>query len=368
MAITLTRPEVEQAIYIDFEGTQKDPPVMLGVFWVTRDNEEHFEQLVFDSTLESAAVAKSLESRRGYAVKVASLEVALTRVLALSEGLGVPIIEWSIREEQVLHATGLPGDVKQRMQDRIKNGLPVARRWAKKNHNPKEWKADRRGTRFTLGNFADVTGYEIPALYGSGNSASRVREVLRQIEKRGDYGSITGVAKRKWNSFLKHNEHDLRATRHIMNHVVPEPRVETRKPERRARDRHESCVLEPRVETRKPERRARDSQYATRPFPEDSCPDCGGVLSVSVGVFTGGEPPANLGCDISPAMPGYRCVYCWEDFVAVNGKRPRRFTRRDRCMMMVKDWGWAPNSVATNQGVPVKVFKRWLREAELSWS
>ena len=346
MAITLTRPEVEQAIYIDFEGTQKDPPVMLGVFWVTRDNEEHFEQLVFDSTLESAAVAKSLESRRGYAVKVASLEVALTRVLALSEGLGVPIIEWSSREEQVLHATGLPGDVKQRMQDRIKNGLPVARRWAKKNHNPKEWKADRRGTRFTLGNFADVTGYEIPALYGSGNSASRVREVLRQIEKRGDYGSITGVAKRKWNSFLKHNEHDLRATRHIMNHVVPEPRVETREPERRARD----------------------SQYATRPFPEDSCPDCGGVLSVSVGVFTGGEPPANLGCDISPAMPGYRCVYCWEDFVAVNGKWPRRFTRRDRCMMMVKDWGWAPNSVATNQGVPVKVFKRWLREAELSWS
>ena len=111
MAITLTRPEVEQAIYIDFEGTQKDPPVMLGVFWVTRDSEEHFEQLVFDSTLESAAVAKSLESRRGYAVKVASLEVALTRVLALSEGLGVPIIEWSSREEQVLHATGLPGDV-----------------------------------------------------------------------------------------------------------------------------------------------------------------------------------------------------------------------------------------------------------------
>ena len=145
---------------------------------------------------------------------------------------------------------------------------------------------------------------------------------------------------------LKHNEHDLRATRHIMNHVVPEPRVETREPERRARD----------------------SQYATRPFPEDSCPDCGGVLSVSVGVFTGGLPPANEGCDISPAMPGYWCVYCWEDFVAVNGKRPRRFTRRDRCMMMVKDWGWAPNSVATNQGVPVKVFKRWLREAELSWS
>jgi hypothetical protein len=348
MAISLTRPEVEQAIYIDFEGTQKDAPVMLGILWVTPDGEEHLEQLVFDSTLESASDAKSLKSGDGYAVQVKSLEAALIRVLELSEGLGVPVIEWSIREEQVLDASGLPDDVKQRMKSRIKNGLPVARRWAKKHHNPKKWKTDRRGKHFTLGNFADVTGYEVPTLYGSGNSASRVREVLRQIEKYGDYGSITGVAKRKWSSFLKHNEHDLRATRHVMNHVIPELSYEIRRPRRRQSD----------------------FPYATRPFPEDSCPDCGGVLSRYVYGFTRGLPAGQIsgGCQIWPGMPNYRCDYCWEDYIAVRNKRPRRVTRRDRCMMMVKDWGWAPKSVAANQGVPVEVFTEWLREAERTWS
>ena len=348
MANTLSRPEVEQGIYIDFEGTQKDPPVMLGIFWVTRDGKENLEQLVFDSTLSSAAAAKSLESGRGYAVQVASLEVAFSRVLELSEGLGVPIVEWSIREENVLKASGLSDELKQRVKARIKNALPVARRWAKKNHHPKSWKSDRRGNKFTLGNFARLAGYEIPALYVSGNSASRVREVLRQIDRRGDYGKITGVAKRKWSSFLKHNEHDLRATRHVMNHIVPELRVATRKPVRRVRD----------------------SQYTTRPFPEDSCPDCGGVLSSYVYGLTRNLPSGQIsgGCQIWPGMPSYRCDYCWEDFVAVRDKRPRRVTRRDRCMMMVKDWGWAPNSVASNQGVPIEVFKGWLSEAALTWS
>ena len=41
---TLNRPEVQQGIYIDFEGTQKDPPVMLGVHWVTRDGQVLFEE------------------------------------------------------------------------------------------------------------------------------------------------------------------------------------------------------------------------------------------------------------------------------------------------------------------------------------
>jgi hypothetical protein len=220
MATTPSRAAVKQGIYIDFEGTQTDPPVMLGIFWVTPDGEEHFEQLIFNPILDSAAQAKGKESGDGACIVVGSLEAAFTRALELSEELGVPIVEWSFREEQVLDASRLSETMIRRIKSRILNGLPVARRWARRTQERSALKPDRRGKRYTLSNFAKLTGYDVPSLYGAGNSASRVREVLRQIERRGDYRLITGVAKRKWHSFLKHNEHDLRATRHVMLHIV----------------------------------------------------------------------------------------------------------------------------------------------------
>ena len=221
MATTPSRAAVEQGIYIDFEGTQTDPPVMLGIFWVTPDGEEHLEQLIFNPILDSAALAKGKESGDGACIVVGSLEAAFTRALELSEELGVPIVEWSFREEQVLDASMLSEMMIRRIKSRILNGLPVARRWARRTQERSALKPDKRGKRYTLSNFAKLTGYDVPSLYGAGNSASRVREVLRQIELRGDYGQITGVAKRKWVAFLKHNEHDLKATRHVILHVVP---------------------------------------------------------------------------------------------------------------------------------------------------
>lgn len=330
MTMTLIRPEVEQGIYIDFEGTQKDPPVMLGIYWVTPDAEENLEQLVFNPTLNSAALSKSLKSRQGACVVVDSLEAAFERVLELSEGLGVPIIEWSFREEQVLDASGLSEEMISRVRSRIKNGLPVARRWARRTKQRDALKPDRRGKRYTLLNFAKLTGYEIPPLYGPGNSASRVREVMRQIECRGDDSGITGVAKRKWHSFLKHNEHDLRATRHVMLQVVPS--LPAPGPTRRRK-------------------RIREFPYETSLHPDDACPDCGCVLSRYVYGMVRSLPEGQIsgGCIIWEGKPDYRCDYCWEDFKAVTDSPPRRITRRERCVQMVSERGWNRRSVATNQ-------------------
>jgi hypothetical protein len=344
----LNRSEVEQGIYIDFEGTQKDPPVMLGVHWVTRDGQEHMEQLVFDPRLESASSAKALDTSHGACVFMDSIEDAFKRVVELSEGIGAPILAWSIREEEVLASCDISQAVRMRVEARIVNALPIARRWVRREYGAKKLVPDKRGKRYTLPNFAKLTGYETPALYGSGNSAARVREVLRQIEFRGDFNSITGVAKRKWHSFLKHNEHDLCATRHVMLQVVPPA---------------------PDPESRRRGRRTREFMYETDPAPEMSCPDCGGVLSQYVYGMTRGLPSGQIsgGCIIWKGKPDYRCDYCWEDFVTVRDSRPRRITRRDRCVQMVTEWGWNRKSVATNQGVPIEIVEGWLSEAVLTW-
>ena len=50
----ITPEQVERAMYIDFEGTMKDPTSMLGVLTVT-DGEVEFDQPVFEEELWPAA-------------------------------------------------------------------------------------------------------------------------------------------------------------------------------------------------------------------------------------------------------------------------------------------------------------------------
>lgn len=220
MSNSFTQRDVEQGIYVDFEGTQNDPPVMLGTLWTTPDGSDHCEQLVFEDLLHSACDAKSFSKDLGSCIQVESLEVAFLRVLDLSSSLGVPVFAWSYRESEVLESSNLNATEKTELRKRLKNALPPSRRWVRKTYGPTILPVDNRGKRYTLDNFSKLTGFQIPRLYGPGNSASRVREVMSQIELRGDYSNITPVAKRKWSSFLEHNKYDLRATKHILKHVT----------------------------------------------------------------------------------------------------------------------------------------------------
>lgn len=213
------RREIDHGIYIDFEGTQKEPPAMLGAYWVTPDGQEHLVQLVFDARLKSAVIAKNTQQSEALCMAVDSLEHAFEIVLNHSERLNVPLIAWSCREQDVLDSSALPDSLKVRLRERMKNALPFCRTWVRKNYGSNYLPKDKRGNRNTLTNFASLTEFNIPKIFGSGNSASRLREVIRQISKRGSYEKITPVAKAKWSKFLKHNEYDLKATRHVLEHI-----------------------------------------------------------------------------------------------------------------------------------------------------
>jgi hypothetical protein len=345
MQSTLTRTQVVQGIYIDFEP-KNTAPATFGWLWVTLDGKEHFEQAVFDPGLRPQPPDNVLEAWKYPSVRVCSIEDAFVRVVELSEQLGVPIIVWSKREEDILKSCDISEALRQKIEARIVNALPIARRWVRKTHGREALVRDDHGNRYTLLNIAKLTGYSVAELWGSEERARELHEALHQIEIHGDYVSSPSSARQFWRIFLEYRDIVLRVTRDVMNHIIPEPPV---------------------AAISVPGRKVRGPQYATRPFPEGSCPDCGGVLSRYVYGMTQGLPPGQIsgGCQVWPGMPSYRCDYCWEDFVAVRGKRPRRVTRRDRCIMMVKDWGWAPKSVATNQGIPIKVFERWLSESEI---
>ncbi|MBM3960248.1 MAG: hypothetical protein FJ314_10910 [SAR202 cluster bacterium] len=211
----LSTTEARSALYIDFEGTATEPPSLLGLLWVDDEGVAHVQRLVFDPALYRAAEATGR-------LVLPSLEAAWMRVLAHSVTEKRHIVAWSIREAEVLRESALPQPKKDAIESRMVNALPIARRWRRAFHPEVQLVPGPRGKADTLHNYASLTGYHIPALYGPGKTAARIRYVRDQLKRHGTFAAITPVAKRKWRILLRHNELDLKATRHVMIQVASE--------------------------------------------------------------------------------------------------------------------------------------------------
>ena len=210
--------DVENGIYIDFEGTAVDPPVMLGLMYKKNDGNDYFEQMIFEPLLKTAAEAKSINGGENrYCVYLDSLEDALMRVIKISRVEKRKIYAWSIREENVFFDSKISSEEKGRLE--IVNALKVARQWARKNYDITKIPKNDRGGKYTLENFAKIFDFEITRMLRSGNSASRLRSVMGQLKKRHYYENLTPVTKRKWNNFLMHNKYDLILTKKILKEI-----------------------------------------------------------------------------------------------------------------------------------------------------
>jgi hypothetical protein len=71
---SLTNDETLRAIYIDFEGFTNQPPTLVGYYL-----DQYFIQVVFDSALTSAALAKELAVHDGKTTVANLLSLATER-------------------------------------------------------------------------------------------------------------------------------------------------------------------------------------------------------------------------------------------------------------------------------------------------
>jgi len=218
--MTFSAQDFELGIYIDFEGTVEDPPVLLGLMF-SRNGDDYFEQLVFDPRLKSAAEAKAPDGTKDrHCIYVPSLEDALARVLNYSKTYERKIFAWSTREQKVIADSNLDHISKSELA--VVNALGIARKWARKHFNVSKLPRTKRSSKYALSNFSNFLGFTVPKAFGPGNSASRLRYVQGQISKRGEFQNLTGVTKAKWTKFLKHNKYDLILTKKVMSRISEE--------------------------------------------------------------------------------------------------------------------------------------------------
>ena len=203
----LTAVEAARALHLDFEGFKNGPPVFAGVRVDGGWTATVFGDVAPD--LVPAAEAKGLP--------VATLDAFLDKTAEWAVAEDRVVTGFSTREFMVFEERGVAAD---HLRSRFVNLLPLGRRWRRETHPAAEARVKavrarrKRSGRWvgghgnTLLDFAKLLEAPRRASYGKGCTTSRLRHVMTQVERRGDFSRLTPTAKGKWTRVLQHNETD----------------------------------------------------------------------------------------------------------------------------------------------------------------
>jgi len=192
----LTEAEAQRALYIDFEGGQDKPPVLLGILRRRgRGAEPNVFQVVLDPEFEPAGP----ESR--------GLREAVEIVVLRAEHRDRRIVSWSQHDLDVVRTLrDEDPELVARFERRYANALAVAKRWANKLH-PGDKPADGQ-----LVGYLALIGYEVPP----DAEAGHVGETIRALRPRLESGRpLTPAQKQRWARLLEHNRYDCDGMRAV---------------------------------------------------------------------------------------------------------------------------------------------------------
>ena len=176
--------QARRAVFFDFEGFADRPPALLGVAI-----EGKLQQVVLDPKLEQAADAKGLQ--------VSSLHKEALRLQNIAKNEDRLLVAFTRHELKVCWDF-CQVDLGPYYWDAHK----AARPW-RRVHHPEHASEPR-----DLLHYFRVVGLEPPQHHGVKKTTARLKAVIEQLQRHGEYNRLTPTAKGKWTKVLQHNEHD----------------------------------------------------------------------------------------------------------------------------------------------------------------
>lgn len=181
---SISVPEAQRAIYVDFEGFKGRPPSLLGIL-VDGD----LSQVVLDSRLTAAATATGCLT--------ADIQDVARNLKQWCQLAGRKLVAYSQHELDVFSQyAGVD------FYDEYRDARMIAKRW---------WNICRRGApRHDNGlkTFLKAIGRPHPTYFGEHKATSRLRAVLAMLKKRKKYEALASAMKAEWRMLLDYNSHD----------------------------------------------------------------------------------------------------------------------------------------------------------------
>lgn len=197
----LSRNDIKRAIFLDYEGSKNKPPTLLGY--------------MIDNDIRAAIVESCFNDCRGrYKAKhalVADHVLIVKELINLAENEDRVIISWSEHDyTQMMEILRRHRDEAAVLKKRFRNAIFSARQWFKKKY-PRVFKK-----RNDLAFMMEITGYLVPEKYGTNLVGNALRLLREQLTEGRKYADLTGAAVNGWRVVVKHNSHDLRGMRHVL--------------------------------------------------------------------------------------------------------------------------------------------------------
>lgn len=209
---TLTAAEARSAIYLDFEGTAKDPPTFVGFVYEDRPH----EVVVLEDTFAAVAAAKDL--------RCTSIAEICEELASLAERESRVLVSWSTYDLEVL--TAAIGRSLERLESRnlLRDGKATAKRWSRACLD------DPLDAPHELWRYLVAAEIPVPPHLGYRQTAHRIRDVRSQLLLHERFDELTPVAKGKWTKVVDHNRHDCVDLRTLIVRAASELMERSRSP------------------------------------------------------------------------------------------------------------------------------------------
>jgi hypothetical protein len=202
----LTAREAKRAVFIDFEGTRKDSPSLLGVYIAGRKS---FHQTVMEQALYPAVLYKS--PKITWRVKAVAPAEALDKLRCVVDSRRLRVFAWTTLEQRTIIKLlkGFP-ELREFWKGRVENAIPYAKEWKRRVHPDVKLSRKKGRGPNTLENYEKLIGYKRHTIHGWGLTGKRVRGVRAALAKRGSMKKLTRTQKGYWTNLLIHNKDDCR--------------------------------------------------------------------------------------------------------------------------------------------------------------
>jgi len=201
--------ESKRAIYIDFEGTVKDPPSFMGMLYHDQHDQAVFTQYITESGLYPASDAHQQCSNL-------PLEQVFEILAKRCHDEQRICMAWSTREARVIEECCESEVLRTYLLEHLWDVKVVGRKWKQKHFPEIQFPYIRGQGRHRLSEYMKLISYQVPRGHGPGNTGQRIRYVRNQLLRTsGNYIATTSVSKSKWTKLLAHNYHDCNGLREV---------------------------------------------------------------------------------------------------------------------------------------------------------
>lgn len=206
----LTRPELDRAILVDYEGNKPaprarahPPPTLLG-YLVDGSVAAGIIEPIFSTNCAAKYRAKHAvpEDHRSL----------VARLLHKAESENRVIVSWS--EHDLAHMVRVVPELQTRLQDVYRNAIKTVRPYLK------EQGIDLKRGDARLYHVCEILKIPIAEKYGEGLVGEGLSLVRRQLEQGKSYGELTPAAHRAWQGIVKHNRQDLLTMKSVLERVL----------------------------------------------------------------------------------------------------------------------------------------------------